>query len=120
MDEKQQGSFARFLPEGFEKFRIFTHAVGKLTEAGYHSIGLDHFARSEDEICLAQDERTLHRNFQGYTTKAGCDLYAMGVSSITALEDVYAQNWRDVPRYDESIDEGRGPVMRGMRVSDES
>jgi oxygen-independent coproporphyrinogen III oxidase len=117
--KKQQGSFARFLPEGFEKFRIFTHAIGKLTEAGYRYIGLDHFARPEDEICRAQDERTLHRNFQGYTTKAGCDLYAMGVSSITALEDVYAQNWRDVPRYYESIDEGRWPVMRGMRVSDE-
>jgi len=117
--KKQQGSFARFLPEGFEKFRIFTHAIGKLTDAGYRYIGLDHFARPEDEICRAQDERTLHRNFQGYTTKAGCDLYAMGVSSITALEDVYAQNWRDVPHYYESIDAGRWPVMRGMQVGDE-
>jgi oxygen-independent coproporphyrinogen III oxidase len=117
--KKQQGSFARFLPEGFEKFRIFTDAIGKLTGAGYRYIGLDHFARPEDEICRAQDERTLHRNFQGYTTKAGCDLYAMGVSSISALEDVYAQNWREVPRYYESIDAGRWPVMRGMRVSGE-
>jgi oxygen-independent coproporphyrinogen-3 oxidase len=117
--KKQQGSFARFLPEGFEKFRIFTHAIRTLTDAGYRYIGLDHFARPEDEICRAQDERTLHRNFQGYTTKAGCDLYAMGVSSISALEDVYAQNWRDVPHYYESIDAGRWPTMRGMRVSDE-
>lgn len=117
--KKQQGSFARFLPAGIEKFRIFTDAIGKLTGAGYRYIGLDHFARPEDEICRAQDERTLHRNFQGYTTKAGCDLYAMGVSSISALEDVYAQNWREVPRYYESIDAGRWPVMRGMRVSDE-
>jgi oxygen-independent coproporphyrinogen-3 oxidase len=117
--KKQQGSFARFLPEGFEKFRIFTHAIRKLTDAGYRYIGLDHFARPEDEICRAQDERTLHRNFQGYTTKAGCDLYAMGVSSISALENVYAQNWRDVPHYYESIDAGRWPTMRGMRVSDE-
>ena len=117
--KKQQGSFARFLPEGFEKFRIFTDAIGKLTGAGYRYIGLDHFARPQDEICRAQDERTLHRNFQGYTTKAGCDLYAMGVSSISALEDVYAQNWREVSRYYESIDAGRWPVMRGMRVSAE-
>ena len=117
--KKQQGSFARFLPGGFEKFRIFTQSIGALTDAGYRYIGLDHFARPEDEICRAQDERTLHRNFQGYTTKAGCDLYAMGVSSISALEDVYAQNWRDVPHYYESIDAGRWPVMRGMRVSDE-
>jgi oxygen-independent coproporphyrinogen III oxidase len=117
--KKQQGSFAKHLPEGFEKFRIFTTAIRRLTDAGYRYIGLDHFARPEDEICRAQDERTLHRNFQGYTTKAGCDLYAMGVSSISGLEDVYAQNWRDVPRYYEAVDSGKWPVMRGMRVSDE-
>jgi len=117
--KKQQGSFARFLPEGFEKFRIFTQAIRRLTEGGYRYIGLDHFARPEDEISRAQDNRTLHRNFQGYTTKAGCDLYAMGVSSISGLEDVYAQNWRDLPRYYEAIDSGRWPTMRGMRVSGE-
>jgi oxygen-independent coproporphyrinogen-3 oxidase len=117
--KKQQGSFARFLPEGFEKFRIFTRAIQMLTAAGYRYIGLDHFARPEDEICKAQDERTLHRNFQGYTTKAGCDLYAMGVSSISGLEDVYAQNWRDLPRYYQAIAEGRWPTMRGIRVSEE-
>lgn len=117
--KKQQGSFERFLPAGLEKFRIFTHAIRQLTEAGYRYIGLDHFARPDDEICRAQDERTLHRNFQGYTTKAGCDLYAMGVSSISGLEDVYAQNSRDVPGYYEAIDSGKWPVMRGMRVSNE-
>ncbi|HSB11022.1 MAG TPA: oxygen-independent coproporphyrinogen III oxidase, partial [Blastocatellia bacterium] len=117
--KKQQGSFARFLPEGLEKFRIFTHAIRKLTDAGYRYIGLDHFARPGDEIARAQDNRSLHRNFQGYTTKAGCDLYAMGVSSISGLEDVYAQNWRELPRYYEAIDSGRWPTMRGMRVSHE-
>jgi oxygen-independent coproporphyrinogen III oxidase len=117
--KKQQGSFARFLPEGLEKFRIFTHAIRRLTEGGYRYIGLDHFARPEDEICRAQDNRTLHRNFQGYTTKAGCDLYAMGVSSISGLEDAYAQNWRDLPNYYESIAVGRWPTMRGMRVTSE-
>jgi oxygen-independent coproporphyrinogen-3 oxidase len=117
--KKQQGSFARFLPEGFEKFRILTSAIRKLTGGGYRYIGLDHFARPEDEISRAQDNRTLHRNLQGYTTKAGCDLYAMGVSSISGLEDAYAQNWRDLPRYYKSIDSGRWPTMRGMRVTDE-
>ena len=82
-------------------------------------IGLDHFARPEDEICRAQDDRTLHRNFQGYTTKAGCDLYAMGVSSISGLEDVYGQNWRDLPSYYKAIDERRWPTMRGIRLSRE-
>jgi oxygen-independent coproporphyrinogen III oxidase len=117
--KKQQGSFARFLPEGFEKFRIFTQAIRKLTGAGFRYIGLDHFARPDDEIARAQDERTLHRNFQGYTTKAGCDLYAMGVSSISSLDDVYAQNWRDLPSYYDSIAAGMWPTMRGMRVSAE-
>ncbi len=117
--KKQQGSFARFLPEGFEKFRIFTNAIRKLTGGGYRYIGLDHFARPEDEISRAQDNRSLHRNFQGYTTKAGCDLYAMGVSSISGLEDAYAQNWRDLPRYYESIDAGVWPTMRGLRVTEE-
>ncbi len=117
--KRQQGSFARFIPNGFEKFLIFTRAIQMLTEAGYRYIGLDHFARPEDEIARAQDERTLHRNFQGYTTKAGCDLYAMGVSSISGLEDVYAQNWRDLPRYYEAVARGRWPTMRGIRVREE-
>jgi len=117
--KKQQGSFARFLPEDLEKFRIFSRAIEMLTEAGYRYIGLDHFALPGDEIAAAQDERTLHRNFQGYTTKAGCDLYAMGVSSISALEDVYAQNWRDLPRYYGAVGAGGLPTMRGVRVSEE-
>jgi len=117
--KKQQGSFARYLPEGVEKFRIFTTAIRKLTDAGYRYIGLDHFARPDDEISKAQDNRTLHRNFQGYTTKAGCDLYAMGVSSISGLEDVYAQNCRDLAGYYKSIEAGKWPVMRGMQVSAE-
>jgi oxygen-independent coproporphyrinogen-3 oxidase len=117
--KKQQGSFAKYLPEGLEKFRIFSRAIQMLTRAGYRYIGLDHFARPEDEICRAQDDRTLHRNFQGYTTKAGCDLYGMGVSSISGLEDVYAQNWRDLPSYYKAIDEGRWPTMRGIRLSQE-
>jgi oxygen-independent coproporphyrinogen-3 oxidase len=117
--KKQQGSFARHLPEGIEKFRIFQVAITRFIEAGYRYVGMDHFARPDDELCRAQDERTLHRNFQGYTTKAGCDLYAMGVSSISGLEDVYAQNWRDLSGYYEAIDAGRLPTMRGVRVSKE-
>lgn len=117
--KKQQGSFASHLPEGIEKFRIFSTAINRLIEAGYRYIGMDHFARPEDELCRAQDDRSLHRNFQGYTTKAGCDLYAMGVSSISGLEDVYAQNWRDLSHYYQALDEDRWPTMRGVRVSDE-
>lgn len=117
--KKQQGSFARHLPQGLEKFRIFSTAIVKLTEAGYRYIGMDHFAKPDDELCRAQDDRTLHRNFQGYTTKAGCDLYGMGVSSISGLEDVYAQNQRELPRYYEAVDGDHWPTMRGVRVSAE-
>jgi oxygen-independent coproporphyrinogen-3 oxidase len=117
--KKQQGSFAKHLPQGLEKFHIFHRAIDKLTDAGYRYIGMDHFARPDDELCRAQDERTLHRNFQGYTTKANCDLYGLGVSSISGLEDVYAQNWRDLPSYYSAIDRGEWPTMRGLRVTAE-
>ncbi len=117
--KKQQGSFAKFLPTGFEKFRIFASAIERFTEAGYRYIGLDHFARPGDEISEAQDKRTLHRNFQGYTTKAGCDLYAMGVSSISSFEDAYAQNWRDLPDYYAAINKDQLPTMRGIYVTEE-
>jgi oxygen-independent coproporphyrinogen-3 oxidase len=117
--KKQQGSFAKHLPQGFEKFRIFRRAIELLTEAGYRYIGMDHFARPDDELCRAQDDRTLTRNFQGYTTKAGCDLYGLGVSAISSLENVYAQNRRELPSYYEAIDNGHSPVMRGLRVTPE-
>src|SRR5262249_33896132 len=68
--KKQQGSFAAFLPEGMQKFEIFRTGLLKFVEAGYLYIGMDHFARPGDELAVSQQKRTLHRNFQGYTTKA--------------------------------------------------
>jgi len=117
--KKQQGSFAGHLPNATEKFRIFSDAVLRFTEGGYRYIGLDHFARPEDELCSAQQDRTLHRNFQGYTTRRGCDLYAMGVSSISSTGDAYVQNWRDLKNYYEATEAGHLPTMRGIRVSGE-
>ncbi|MBO0726256.1 MAG: oxygen-independent coproporphyrinogen III oxidase [Blastocatellia bacterium] len=117
--KKQQGSFAKHLPQGFEKFRIFRRAIERLIEAGYRYIGMDHFARPDDELCRAQDDRTLTRNFQGYTTKAGCDLYGLGVSAISSMENVYAQNQRELQSYYEAIDHDHSPVMRGLRVTPE-
>src|SRR6202140_2158663 len=67
---KQQGSLAMSLPEGMEKFRIFCTAIEKFLHAGYQYIGMDHFAKPGDELAVAQKQRTLHRNFQGYTPKA--------------------------------------------------
>jgi oxygen-independent coproporphyrinogen-3 oxidase len=116
---KQQGSFAIHLPEGMAKFHIFRTGLEKFLDAGYLYIGMDHFARPGDELAVAQRNRTLHRNFQGYTTKAGADLCGMGVSAISGVGGSYAQNYRDVPQYQASV-EARGiATMRGYRLSGE-
>jgi oxygen-independent coproporphyrinogen-3 oxidase len=78
---------------------------------------MDHFARPEDELAVAQRNRTLHRNFQGYTTKAGADLYGMGVSAISSIGEAYAQNRREVPAYQSAIGERGIATMRGYRLS---
>jgi len=115
--KKQQGSFAEHLPEGMEKFRIFRAGLERFLGAGYLYIGMDHFARPGDELAVAQKNRTLHRNFQGYTTKAGADLYGMGVSAISSIGAAYAQNRREVPAYQETIGTRGIATMRGYRLS---
>jgi oxygen-independent coproporphyrinogen-3 oxidase len=115
--KKQQGSFVKHLPEGMEKFRIFQTGLARFLAAGYLYIGLDHFARPSDELSLAQKNRTLHRNFQGYTTKAGADLYGMGVSAISGVRGAYAQNYRDLPSYQDAIAQRGLATMRGYRLS---
>jgi oxygen-independent coproporphyrinogen-3 oxidase len=117
--KKQQGSFARHIPLGMDKFKIFCAGIERFTRAGYIYIGMDHFARPGDELCMAQRNRTLHRNFQGYTTKAGADLLGLGVSSISGLERIYAQNYRDLKDYYAVIERGAIPVMRGIRLNDD-
>jgi oxygen-independent coproporphyrinogen-3 oxidase len=100
-----------------EKFRIFRAGLEHFMDAGYQYIGMDHFARPNDELAVAQRERTLHRNFQGYTTKAGADLYGMGVSAISGISGSYAQNDRDVATY-RNLVESRGiATMRGYRLT---
>jgi oxygen-independent coproporphyrinogen III oxidase len=115
--KKQQNSFAQSIPQGMAKFQIFRAGIERFTRAGYFYIGMDHFALSEDELYTAQHNRTLHRNFQGYTTKAGSDLFAMGVSSISGLERVYAQNFRDLKDYYTAMEGGDLPTMRGIRLN---
>lgn len=117
--KKQQGALTKLAPQGMDKFRIFRTGIERFTQAGYVYIGMDHFARPDDELCRAQTSRTLHRNFQGYTTKAGADLVAMGVSSISGLERVYAQNSRDLKSYYEAADRDELPVMRGATLTDD-
>lgn len=114
---KQQGAFQGHLPEGMEKFHIFKTGVRKFTDAGYLYIGMDHFARPGDELAVAQSNRTLHRNFQGYTTKAGADLYGMGVSAISSIGEAYAQNDRALATYQSAIAERGLATMRGYRLN---
>jgi oxygen-independent coproporphyrinogen-3 oxidase len=114
---KQQGAFQAHLPEGQEKFRIFRAGLERFLRAGYLYIGMDHFARMGDELAIAQQGRTLHRNFQGYTTKAGADLYGMGVSAISSVGQAYAQNRREVAAYQEAVRERGIATMRGYRLT---
>jgi oxygen-independent coproporphyrinogen-3 oxidase len=89
----------------------------RLTAAGYLYIGMDHFAKPGDELVRAQREKTLYRNFQGYTTHKDCDIYAFGVSAISQTEDVYVQNHKRVVAYEERIAAGHLATERGVRVS---
>jgi oxygen-independent coproporphyrinogen-3 oxidase len=94
-------------------------AVRKLTEAGMVYIGMDHFARADDELAIAQREGTLQRNFQGYSTHAGASIYGFGMSSISQTEDSYRQNLKELPAYYTELDAGRLPLERGLILSEE-
>jgi oxygen-independent coproporphyrinogen III oxidase len=117
--KKQQGAFAMFLPEGMQKFEIFRIGLLKFLEAGYLYIGMDHFAKPGDELAVSQQNRTLHRNFQGYTTKAGADLYGMGVTAISGIQDAYAQNHRDLPSWEKAVAARGIATMRGYHLSED-
>jgi oxygen-independent coproporphyrinogen-3 oxidase len=117
--KKQQGSFATHLPEGMQKFEIFRTGLFKFLEAGYLYIGMDHFAKPGDELAISQQQRTLHRNFQGYTTKAGADLYGMGVTAISGIQNAYAQNYRELPAWENAVAERGIATMRGYRLSED-
>ena len=117
--KKQQGALERWIPQEMDKFHIFRAGIRRFTESGYHYIGMDHFARPDDELCAAQRSRTLHRNFQGYTTKAGPDLMGMGVTSISGVDRAYAQSYRGLDEYCAAVGSGRLPVMRGIWLTDD-
>ncbi len=107
------------LPDPEEKLAMFALAHERLTHAGFIDIGLDHFARPDDELARAQRAGTLHRNFQGYSTHAGASLYGFGLSSISQTADTYRQNTKDMRAYQAALAGGRLPVERGLRLDDE-
>ncbi len=104
------------LPSAQEKLDILHHTIDTLTHAGYLYIGMDHFARPDDELARAQRAGTLYRNFQGYSTHADCDLVAMGITSIGKVGNSYAQNVKELDTYYARLDAGQLPVYRGVAL----
>jgi len=119
MFKAQRQLNAEDLPPAEMKLQLLCLAIDKLTAAGYVYIGMDHFALPDDELALAQQRGSLHRNFMGYTTHADTDLVGMGVSAISHIGDSFSQNPRDLPSWQIALDEGRLPVFRGMHLSDD-
>ena len=108
---------AEDLPSPAEKLEILQTVIDFLTDRGYVYVGMDHFAKPDDELVIAQEKGQLYRNFQGYSTHADCDMVAMGVTGISMVDDVYSQNVKDEEGYYERIAAGHIPIMRGMRLS---
>ena len=98
---------------------MFALAHEKLSGAGYVDIGLDHFARPDDELALAQHSGKLQRNFQGYSTAAGASLYGFGISSISSTADSYRQNFKGLDEWRAALAAGRLPIERGLILNGE-
>ncbi len=107
------------LPAAEQKLSVFKMAAEKLTSAGYVFIGMDHFAKPDDELARAQKEKRLYRNFQGYSTHAGTDLYAMGITSISQFGRIYAQNIKDEKSYFGALEKGLLPTAIGVHLNDD-
>ena len=105
------------LPSAETRLQILQRATRKLLDSGYVYIGMDHFALPDDDLAMAQEDGTLHRNFQGYTTHRECDLVGMGVSSISKVGNTYAQNYVDMVAYQEAIDQNQLPIRRGLSMT---
>ena len=105
------------MPPPERKLELLELTIRRLTAAGYVYIGMDHFALPEDELVRARDQGTLHRNFQGYSTHAECDLIGLGVSSIGKVDDTYSQNVKELSDYYARLDAGELPIHRGYRLN---
>jgi oxygen-independent coproporphyrinogen III oxidase len=105
------------LPSAQQKLDILQETISSLTDAGYQFIGMDHFARPDNELAVAQREGVLHRNFQGYTTQGDTDLLGMGVSAISMIGDCYAQNQKELKLYYQQVDERGDALWRGIALT---
>ena len=102
------------LPAPADKLRMLERTIEQLTAAGYRYIGMDHFALPDDELAIAQEESTLQRNFQGYTTHGHCDLIGLGVSAISQIGDLYCQNASDLNQYQNALGGAQLATSRGL------
>jgi oxygen-independent coproporphyrinogen-3 oxidase len=107
------------LPLPDVKLQIMQYTINFLNSHGYKMIGMDHFAKPQDELFLAIEKGELHRNFQGYTTKGGADLIGIGLTSIGEGHDYYAQNFKDMKAYEDAIENDRLPFERGIVLNDD-
>jgi len=105
------------MPSSAEKLQILQQTIAQLTDAGYVFIGMDHFAKPNDELAIAQQTGKLHRNFQGYTTQPESDLVGFGITSISMVQDVYAQNHKRIRDFYRALDTNQLPIDRGVRLS---
>lgn len=105
------------LPDAAQKLALLQYSIATLTDAGYQFIGMDHFARPDDELALAQREGRLHRNFQGYTTQGGSDLLGLGLSAISMIGDHYAQNQKVMRSYRDAVNRQGNGLWRGVALS---
>lgn len=106
-----------WLPSPDEKLQLLKLSIERFTNSGFVYIGMDHFAKPGDELTVAMEEGTLYRNFQGYSTHAGLNLFAFGITGIGMLSDLYVQNHKTLDDYYASLDGGRLPVKKGIELS---
>ena len=105
------------MPLPSERLAILEDAISFLTSNGYQFIGMDHFAKPDDELAIAQREGVLHRNFQGYTTQGETDLLGLGVSSISQIGNAYSQNQKELKAYYEQVDKLGHAQWRGVGLN---
>lgn len=107
------------LPSPDEKLEILGKSIESLKAAGYVYIGMDHFAKPDDELAIAQRKGNLYRNFQGYSTNANCDVIGFGVTAISKISNSYSQNVRSLEDYHSEIEKNKVPLLRGYKLSND-
>jgi len=107
------------MPAPREKLQILENTINQLVEAGYQYIGMDHFAKPDDELSILQNNGKLHRNFQGYTTQEECDLLGLGVSAISQIGNCYAQNQKDIKKYYSDIEAHNSALWKGVGLNED-